>query len=176
MSLITKINVTLSAALVAPGDLADAAATVTKAYALALNSGFAAGQADRVLADTRTLTASSSEDLDLAGALLDQLGGPFVLARVKALFLRAAIGNVNNVVFGGVANAWATFLSPAATGLITLRPGAAMLLMAGGVQSGESQDATGYAVTAGTGDLLHVANGGAGTSVTYDIVAIGCSA
>jgi len=36
-------------------------------------------------------------------------------------------------------------------------------------------DATTYAVTAGTGDLLKVANSAGGTSVTYDIVIIGSS-
>ena len=33
--------------------------------------------------------------------------------------------------------------------------------------------AAGYAVTAGTGDILKVANSGAGTGVTYDIVIVG---
>lgn len=33
--------------------------------------------------------------------------------------------------------------------------------------------ATGYAVTAGTADQLKVANSGAGTGVTYDIVIVG---
>jgi hypothetical protein len=31
-------------------------------------------------------------------------------------------------------------------------------------------------VTASTGDLLNIDNSGAGTSVTYDVVIIGCSA
>jgi hypothetical protein len=36
-------------------------------------------------------------------------------------------------------------------------------------------DAAGYAVTATTADILRVTNGGAGTSVVYEIVILGTS-
>ena len=176
MGLVSKIQLNVQAQLLTPLDLADATANLNKTYLLNLASGFAAGQADRVFHDNRTLAPSTAEDLDLAGALLDPLGGAFAPVRIKAIMVRAGITNVNNVIIGGVANAWATLLSPAATGLLTLRPGALFLAMAGGVQSGEAGDATGYTVTPATGDLLHIANSGAGTSVNYDVVLIGCSA
>jgi hypothetical protein len=131
--------------------------------------GTGAGQVDRIWADTRTLTASSSEDIDLAGALLDDLGGPFVLARIRGLFIAASAGNTNNVVVGGVTNGLSTILSPAASGLLTLRPGTHFEIGCG------QADAIGFLVTAATADLLHVANSGAGTSVSYDIVVLGCS-
>jgi hypothetical protein len=50
---------------------------------------------------------------------------------------------------------------------IALRPGATFVWI--------SPDATGVTVTAGTGDLLNIANSGAGTSVTYDVIIIGTS-
>ena len=136
---------------------------------VSLTNGTAAGQADRLWSDTRTLAASANEDLDLAGALLDAFGTAAVFARVKGLYIAAALGNTNNVVVGAAAsNAWATFLN--ATGTMTIRPGGGVMLVAG------SADATGHLVTAGTGDLLRIANSGAGTSATYDIVVIGTSA
>ncbi|MEU9606156.1 hypothetical protein [Streptomyces sp. NPDC048057] len=134
-----------------------------------LESGTAAGMADRVFHDRRTLAASATEDLDLAGVLTDAFGAAITFVKVKGLFVSAASANANNVVIGGAtSNAWSTLLG--ATGTITLRPGATLGVMAG------ATDATAYAVTAGTADLLKVANSGAGTSVTYDLVLIGTSA
>ena len=136
---------------------------------VSLANGTAAGQADRLWSDTRTLAASANEDLDLAGALADAFGAAAVFVKVKGIYVAAASGNTNNVVVGAAAsNAWATLLN--ATGTVTLRPGAGFMAVAG------SADATAWGVTAGTGDLLRIANSGAGTSVTYDIVVIGTSA
>jgi hypothetical protein len=137
--------------------------------AVSLTDGSTAGKADKVFHDRRTLAASATEDLDLAGVLLDAFGTAITFVRVKGLFVSAAAANTNNVVIGAAAsNPWATLLS--ATGTLTLRPGASV-----GVMAGEA-DATTYAVTAGTGDLLKVANSGAGSTVTYDIVIVGASA
>lgn len=169
MTLAVKGSISLAGKLSGAVDLGSVAASIAKAYAVDLADGTGVGQANRLWADTRTLAASTSEDLDLAGSLLDALGGPFSLARVKGLIVAAAPGNTNNVVVGAAAsNAWATLLG--ATHTVTLRPGAVLAVLAG------ESDATGYLVTAGTGDLLKVANSGAGTGVTYDIAVIGASA
>ncbi len=153
-------------------DLKTAVADLNFARGSALDSGTGVGQADRIWDDTRTLGASATEDLDLSGAaLLDPTGAAVVFARVKFLAVFAAAANVNEVLVGAnVVNGWATLISPngAAGGVIHVRPGTGFAAWA--------TDATGYVVTAGTGDLLHIANGGAGTGVTYDIVVIGCSA
>ena len=53
------------------------------------------------------------------------------------------------------------------TDKISVRPGGAFILIA--------PDATGYAVTAATGDLLKIANSAGTTSVTYDIIIIGAT-
>jgi hypothetical protein len=137
--------------------------------AVNLTDGTAAGQANKVFHDRRTLAASATEDLDLAGVLLDAYGAAITFARVKGIIISAAAANANNVVVGNAtSNGWATLLS--ATGTVTLRPGASFCAFAG------AADGTGWAVTAGTGDLLKVANSGAGTSVEYDIVIVGASA
>ena len=132
--------------------------------------GTGAGQVDKIWTDTRTLTASSSEDLDLIGAgLIDAFGVAAVFTRVKGLLISAAPGNTNNVIVGGVASGQATIILPAATGQVVVRPGGGVMFWCGGA------DATGYLMTATTADLLHIANSGAGTSVTYDIAILGCS-
>lgn len=168
MGLTTKLTINAIASLDTPLDLADSISNLNKTYLTSLLSGTAVGQADRVFHDQRTITASSAEDLDLAGALLDPVGGPFVLARIKGLVIQANAANVNNVVVGNTTNAISTLIG--ATHTITLRPGAVFAAFAG------AADSTGYVVTAATADLLHVANGGSGTSVIYDVIIIGCSA
>lgn len=133
-----------------------------------LTNGTGANQADRLWADTRTINASSNEDLDLAGSLTDAFGATITLARVKLIYVKAAAGNTNNVVVGGAASNGLLNWVADATDKINVRPGGVLLLAA--------PDATAYAVTAATGDLLRIANSGAGTSVTYDIVIVGSSA
>ena len=157
-----------SAQLTGSTDLASISSPLQFTRSVNLASGTGAGKADRLFSDRRTLAASATEDLDLSGALLDALGGPAAFVRVKGLIVSASKDNTNNVVFGAAAsNAWATLLN--STGAITLRPGAVAAFMAGAAD-------TGWAVTAGTGDILKVANSAGGTSVTYDIVVIGDSA
>jgi hypothetical protein len=131
-----------------------------------LGSGTGVGKADKVYQARRTIAASGSEDLDLAGVLTDAFGASITFARVKGLFIAAAAANSNNVVIGNAtSNAWAALLN--ATGTLTLRPGA---VLAG------AADTTTYAVTASTGDLLKVANSAGGSSVSYDICIVGSSA
>jgi hypothetical protein len=149
-------------------DLGSRAGALTLARRYGFGDGTAANQADRLFTDTRTITASSNDDLDLAGVLTDAFGATLTFARVRGLIVAAAAGNTNNVVVGGAAsNAFATpFGDP--TDKLVVRPGATFALIA--------PDITAYAVTAATGDILRIANSGAGTSVTYDIVIIGASA
>lgn len=170
MPLTSSLLVAVSAKLTATQDLGDVVSTMTRSYSAALTDGTAAGKADKVFHDTRTLAASATEDLDLAGVLLDPLGVALTFARVKGLIIVAAAANVNNVIVGGAAANG--FVSPfgGATHTVTVRPGATLALVAG------SADATGYAVTPGTADLLKVANSGAGSTVTYDVIVIGASA
>ncbi|MFD9444951.1 hypothetical protein [Streptomyces sp. NPDC060001] len=169
MALTSSLSIAANASLSAALDLATATAPLQVRKAVSLSSGTGAGQADKVFSDRRTLAASATEDLDLAGVLLDVFGAAITFARIKGIVISAAAGNTNNVIVGAAsATQWATLLN--AAGTVTLRPGASFCAIAG------AADATGWAVTATTGDLLKVANSGAGTSVTYDIVLIGASA
>ena len=136
--------------------------------AVALANGTGANQADRVWSRRSTLAASASETWDLNGVLTDTFGNAVNFVKIKGLFLYAASGNTNNVVLGNAAaNAWVGPFG-AATHTIATAPDGYLQFIAPGL--------AGWAVTAGTADQLKVANSGAGTSVTYDLVLVGTSA
>ncbi|MFE2353469.1 hypothetical protein [Streptomyces parvulus] len=165
----TMLAVSAFAELTTALDLGVARAPHSLSRRLELASGTGAGKADKVFSDRRTLAASATEDLDLAGTLVDAFGATITLARVKGIIIAAAAGNTNNVLVGAASGSpWATLLN--STGVITLRPGAFLAVGTG------AADATGYVVTATSADLLKVANSAAGSSVTYDIHIIGASA
>lgn len=169
MALSTDIDVKFYADLTKAVDLANPSQLLRYSARVQLGSGTGAGNADVLFNDTRTINASSNDDLDLVGSLVDPLGTTFSPARIKALMVKAAASNTNNVIVGAAAaTQWAALLGT--TGTVTLRPGAFFLAVAG------VADATCYASAAGSTDLLRIANSGAGTSVTYDIAIVGCSA
>lgn len=133
-------------------------------YLTALTDGTGPNQANRRFVSQRTLAASANEQLDLAGALTDAFGATINMTAIKAILIVAAAGNTNDIIVGNAATNG--FVGPfgAATHTAAVRPGGELLFVA---------PATGWPVTPGTGDQLRIANGGAGTPVTYDIVIIG---
>lgn len=132
-----------------------------------LANGTAAQQADLVYRSRRTLAASATENLDLAGSLVDVFGNTLTFVKIKAILIRASVDNTNNVVVGGAASN--TFVGGfgAAANTYAVPPGGVFLV---------SAPAGGWTVTAATADILKVANSGGTTGVTYDIVVIGTSA
>jgi len=151
-----------------PNDLAAPQQVFSLSEALKLVTGTAAEQADLVFSDTRTLAASASESLDLAGGLADAFGQTLTFVEVVAVLIKAAEGNTNDVVVGGApSNTLASFFGDA-TDKVLVKPGGLLLLAAPGNPA--------YAVTASTGDILKVANSSSGSAVTYDIVVVGRSA
>ncbi len=174
MALTTEFNLSLVATLTKARDLSIIASDpLSVSERIRYATGTGAGQADRLFYDERTINASSSEDLDLVGSLLDGFGDTYSPVRIKGLWIKAApvsgTLNTNNVVVGGAsATQWAALLGT--TGTVTLRPGSVFSVFA------SEADATGYVCAAGATDLLKVANSSSGTSVTYQIAIIGASA
>lgn len=148
-------------------DLGTAVDSFRKTTKIELADGTGANSADRMFHDQRTINASSSEDLDLAGVLVNEFGAVTTFVELRAVLISAAPGNTNNVrVTRPASNGVPLFL--AASDGIDVPPGGVFLW---------SCPADGkVTVTAATGDLLTVANSGAGTPVTYDVVIIGTSA
>lgn len=167
LSLSTDLTVRLAATLTNPADLSTPTDALVKATTFNWTSGTGANQGDRRFHDQRTLSASGTEDLDLAGSLTDVFGNTITFARIKMVLVTAASGNTNNVnVTRPASNGVPLFL--AASDGVAIRPGGGFLWWA--------PDSTGVAVTAGTGDLLTFTNSAGSTSVTYDVVIIGASA
>lgn len=146
-------------------DLGTATLPITRTARAIFADGVGANQANVLWSDTRTLAASATEDLDLAGAaLLNAFGVAAVFARLKAIYVKAASANTNDVIVGaGTSGIVGPFAS--ATDALVVKPGGFILLCA--------PDAAGWPVTATTADILKVANSAAGTGVTYDIVLVG---
>jgi hypothetical protein len=101
MALTSRVSVELAATLTGTADFGAPSSRVRFAQQLDLTSGTGAGRADKLWTDQRTLAASGTEDLDLAGSLTDVYGATITLATVKVLFVRAAAANTNDVVLGG---------------------------------------------------------------------------
>lgn len=167
MPLNCKLRGAISYKITGAPDLGSAAAEFAGFKDKELGSGIGDNQADRLFSDRRTLAASANEDLDLSGVLLDPIGGAGAFSKVKAISIFAADSNINSVVVGG--QAVNGFLGPfgALAHTIAIPPGGALMI---------SAPKAGWPVTPATADLLRIANGGAGTSVTYDVVICGTSA
>jgi hypothetical protein len=164
-ALIAAIKASVSASYANSQEFGSVAQDLKYSAAHAFTDGAGADQAQKLFTDQRTLAASANESLDLAGGLTDAFGATLTLTKVKALLIKAADGNTNNVVVGGAAsNGWVGPFGDVSD-TVAVKPGGTLLLVA--------PNAAGYAVTAGTGDILQVANSGAGTGVTYDIVIVG---
>ena len=148
-------------------DLSTPVDALTKRQKIELDNGTGASMADLTFHDQRTLSASGTEDLDLAGSLAGPFGASQVFVELRAVLISAASGNTNNVrVTRPAANGVPLFL--AASDGLDIPPGGVFLW---------SCPADGkVTVTPGTGDLLTITNSAAGTSVTYDVVLIGTSA
>src|SRR5262245_55753010 len=134
------------------------AATVE--HALSVATGVAAGQYDRFLIDTRSVAASSNDDVDIVGVLNDSFGATVTLVKMKLILILAALSNVSLLT---VSRQQA---SPGLLWLTGTTPGFAPIGAGGFV--GWADPATGVTSTAATADLIRVANGAGGTA-TYSL-------
>ncbi len=134
------------------GDTAQTIKLCDTSWSITFNAGAGADQFNQVYSKKRTL-AGSSEDLDLSGVLTDDYGVTISATEVKAWGVRNT--STHTITVGGTGGSyWTTCLN----GTVPLPPKSLMVFA--------TEDATGWTVTAGTGDLLHVA-GTAGD--TYEV-------
>lgn len=145
------------------GSLTQRLPDVTAAHAITTGTG--ANQANALFTDTRALAASGSENLDLASGLTNAFGTTLVIAAVKAIRVRADASNGGNIVVGGAATNAFTGPFGDATDTLSIPAGGQVLLV--------NPTAGGWAVTAGTGDILKVANSDSGAAASYTIEIIG---
>lgn len=167
MALTSTVNFSISGSQTNALDLGTAAHPFSLSSNFSLTSGTAAGQADRAFTDTRTLGASATEDLDLAGVLLDAFGAAITFVKVKGIFIKAAAANTNNVNVSRPAGATGVPLFLAISDGFFIPPGFTFAWFGSGA---------GVTVTPSSGDLITITNSAGGTSVSYDVVIVGTSA
>lgn len=122
--------------------------------------------ADVVFSDRRSLSASASEVLDLAGSLSGALGNTLTFARGKLVLIRnrnSTDGDDLNVGPDST-NGWVGMVADASDRIKV--PAGGFLLW---------YDPNGQAVTAGSADELYIAEIGGANAVSYDIVILGKS-
>ncbi len=167
MALTARVSALLTALLTGAPDLGATKHELSVGPAYNFTDGSGADQANKLFMDTRTLAASGTENLDFSGALTDPLGGAVVFTKIRAIIVRAAAANTNDVVVGGLlsgAFGLASFFGLDGSS-VNVKPGGMFMLVA--------PNLAGYAVAAGTADLLKILNSAGGTGVTYDIVVLG---
>ena len=163
MGMTSKIVTQLYAKLTGTGDLQTPESTLNEINSTSLSNGTGSNQANMVFSDTRSLTASASENLDLAGGLTSALGATITFTKIKAIWIKAASTNTGAIEVGeGIANAFVGPFQASSVG-VAIPPGGELLLTA---------PVDGWTVTAGTGDLLKVENLVA-AAASYDIVLLG---
>lgn len=138
---------------------------------LNLTSGTGAGQFDLIYADERTVADGTNDDIDLAGVLADAFGDTITFAELVGLVVinkqSDGTANTTDLTIGGGSNPFIGFLGATHT-VGPIKPGGVFTIFAG--------DAAGVGtVTAGTADILRIANS-AGASNTYQIAIFGRSA
>lgn len=165
MALNTSVSLRVAATLEAYQDLLSVKAPLDYGKYVSLKNGTGGNQANQLFTDTRTLAASTSEDLDLSGVLTNPLGASITFTKIKAIIIESSSANANDVIVGGAPSNGLSTPFGDVSDKVKVKPGGLFCLIA--------PDANGYAVTAGTGDLLRVANGGSGSTVEYSIIVIG---
>lgn len=163
-SLTAQVALKIAADFVSTLDVGSATYPVNYSATNNFANGTGADQANQIFTDTRTLSTSATENLDLAGGLTDPFGATITFAKVKAILITAASANTNNVQVTRPASSGLVLFMAASDG-IALTPGASFAAV--------FPNANGVAVTAGTGDLLTLTNSAGSTSVTYTVVIIG---
>jgi hypothetical protein len=132
---------------------------------IVFGNGTGLGKADIAWDDARTLGTAASENIDLAGVLADAFGQTIVAAKVKAIEIENPATNTTNITIGAAgSNPFQAFFGGAAHSVV-LQPGDRFLIAS----------PAGWAVVAGTGDILKVTNA-AGAANIYRIKIVAASA
>lgn len=152
-------------------DLSNVNDQATLEYDVSLADGTATDQADLIWHDQRTLNAGANDDLDLTALVTILFGGTVSInfAKVKAILIvntSTSAGNELLVGGAGAGQAFATPFNNNVSAKVGVGPDSPLLLV---------NKKSGWAVTAGSGDILRLQNAGA-SAVTYRIVIVGTSA
>lgn len=116
----------------------------------------------------RTLAASASEELDLAGGLTDPFGDAITFALIKGIYIKNNSVTAGDIlrVGGAASNAFPLFVDT--SDKIDVNPGSVLLI--------SDPSLAARTVTASTGDLLKIEEVGGANTVNFDIAIWGTKA
>ncbi len=160
------VKVSVAGTLAKDIDVGTVSHVINSVFTNAFANGTTINKANEMFVDTRTVTASGTDALDLYGGLTNGVGTAINFTSIKAIIVSADSANVNDVQIGGALTGVA-FINWVAnfSDIVNVKPGGMFCLVA--------PTAAGYAVTASTGDILNITNSSSGSSVIYTIVLIG---
>ena len=96
-----NLKLSLAGTFTGDNDLSTVAQAINYSKSFNITNGTAADQANMVWMDQRTLAASATEDLDLAGSLTNVYGTTITFTAIKGIIVYATAANTNNVLVGG---------------------------------------------------------------------------
>lgn len=164
MTLQSLISVRASLAEAIAQDLGAKNQLIEKSKVLTMLDGTGLGQASKVWQDSGSQIQSVNTDLDTVGTGLTGAFGTVSFTALKGIILIAGDLNPGNLIIGNVTNG---IVAPfgAATHSQAVAPG--------GIFMNINPSAAGFAVTAGTADLLRIASAATVGTYTYDLILIG---
>lgn len=118
-------------------------------------------QINAVYRATGTLASGAAGTIDLAGSLVDPLGDAVVFTRIRSIIIENT-ATTTLTIGSSTSNPWTAWSSNAASTLAI--PASSCIAL--------SSPFGAWAVTAGTGDILHITNASGGTG-TYKLWIVG---
>lgn len=159
-----KVSIDLTLSLKKSMNLGYAEYPINLSMKNVFQRGFGDSEAVASFIDTREISASGSESIDLSGGLNSSFGSALMFTRVKALIIKADDSNTNDVLVGGGTDAFSALFGDASD-KFRVKPGGTVALIA--------PQHDGYIVKGDSADILSIANSGGGTSVIYTVILIG---
>jgi hypothetical protein len=163
MTIALEVLARIRGTLTSAPDAGTASVTIAESAGGDLANGTGANQANNIHVDMFSIASGGSLDIDLAGSLVNPLNEPVVFTAIKTILIEADPANTTNLTVGNGAN---PFVGPFGAGAHTLS------IVPGGFAVLHNPSAGGWAVVAGTGDVLKIANA-AGATATGRITVIG---
>lgn len=139
-------------------------------YTKTMANGTGSGNSQKMYATTYTIAASTTQSVDLAGALTDFFGSTITFSKIKVIYVELATTTAaSSIKVGGGSDAAGTAALinwvGAANDLVRVRNGGCFMLAC--------TDGTGYAVTATTADILGITNEDGANSATVNLFVCG---
>ena len=162
-----QVQVRVTGSQTNDAEMENTVAKINQIWSWKFTEGAAADKIDRFWTDSRTLAATTAENLDMAGVLTHVFGTTIAAARVKVIALRHKTPAASAALQLGGHATLGLNLFGATPDLDTAQP--YLIVPPGGGNIWIGPTAGGVVVNAGSEDMLRIYNGGA-ASIDYDII------